>query len=107
MFKNCALIGFGLALFCLATPVAALENQAKLGLKTYQQQCSFCHQPKSPWVLPDVKAWTHLLYTSACPEVSLKLSETERRLIKTYLEQTFKEKSQKTSDQSSDRPDEK
>lgn len=56
----------------------------------YQQQCSFCHQPKALSTLPDLATWTRLIYTSGCPEVGLKLTDAERKGLKAYIEQMLK-----------------
>lgn len=56
----------------------------------YMQKCTFCHAPKSSAALPDMQAWIRLLYTSACPQVSLSLTEPERQSIKRYFALQFK-----------------
>ena len=94
------------ALF-LTLPIMADEKPAQSPLKTYQKKCSFCHIPKKAQTLTDMKAWNHLLYTSACPQVSLSLTESERKLIKLHLEQSFKESAKNNSDRPSDRSDNK
>lgn len=76
-------------ILCLTSPAWSVEASVHANEAIYQKRCSFCHQPKSPQALPDLKAWTHLLYTSACPEVTVKLTEAERRAIKAYLEQAL------------------
>jgi mono/diheme cytochrome c family protein len=60
-----------------------------LGQKVYQSQCTFCHQAKPVSVLSDLKAWTKLLYTSACPEVSVQLTNLQRKQMLAYFSQTF------------------
>jgi len=104
MVKICWAIFCSMFIFS-AFPAVAEEDAKQQSFKIYQKKCTFCHQAKSIQSLPNMKAWTHLLYTSACPQVSIKLSDKERQLIKKYLEQTFKESSKNTSGQSSDRPD--
>lgn len=67
-------------------------NQALIsaGQSNYQNQCSFCHQPKPVSVLPDLKAWTKLLYTSACPQFSLSLTDKQRKEMLVFIEQEYK-----------------
>lgn len=60
------------------------------GKATYQNQCSFCHQLKPITALPDLKAWTKLLYTSACPQFSLKLTDAQRKEMLAYIEHMYK-----------------
>lgn len=56
----------------------------------YEAQCSFCHVPKAARSLPDTGAWVKLLYTSGCPQVTIKLDESQRRAIRAFIEAEFK-----------------
>lgn len=56
----------------------------------YTAQCSFCHAPKAAKTLPDLAAWIKLLYTSGCPQVTIKLDDSQRRAIKTFIEAELK-----------------
>ena len=58
--------------------------------QVYEAQCSFCHSPKPAQALPDLKAWIRLLYTSGCPQVTVKLAETQRHAIKAFMEAELK-----------------
>lgn len=60
------------------------------GQLNYQNQCSFCHQAKPVNVLPDLKAWTKLLYTSACPQFSIRLTDKQRKEMLAFIEQEYK-----------------
>jgi len=60
------------------------------GKSNYQSQCSFCHQAKPVTVLPDLKAWTKLLYTSACPQFSIPLTEKQRKEMLAFIESEYK-----------------
>lgn len=63
-----------------------LSNEKRI----YTQQCSFCHTPKPANTQPDLQAWIRLLYTSACPQVTVTLTEAQRQSIKRYFEQALK-----------------
>lgn len=58
--------------------------------RLYLQKCTFCHAPKPPAAMPDLQAWVRLLYTSACPQVTISLSQSERQSIKRYFEVQLK-----------------
>lgn len=58
--------------------------------QVYEAQCSFCHAPKPARSLPDMATWIRLLYTSGCPDVTIKLDEIQRRAIKASLEWEYK-----------------
>lgn len=60
------------------------------GPAVYEAQCSFCHAPKAVRSLPDTGAWVKLLYTSGCPQVTIKLDESQRRAIRAFIEAEFK-----------------
>ncbi len=60
------------------------------GQLNYQNQCSFCHQVKPVNVLPDLKAWIKLLYTSACPQFSIPLTDKQRKEMLAFIEQEYK-----------------
>lgn len=71
--------------------VAPISNHTGQSPKqVYVAKCSFCHDPKPATARPDLKAWVSLLYTSGCPDVAIKLDETQRRAIKTHFENEFK-----------------
>ncbi|MGV3525657.1 MAG: c-type cytochrome [Candidatus Sericytochromatia bacterium] len=96
-FASVFLIAGLLSLFLSAaqsspSPVTANStvDGSRVTPSIYQQQCSFCHQTKSLSALPDLAAWTRLIYTSGCPEVGLKLTEAERKGLKAYIEQMLK-----------------
>jgi hypothetical protein len=55
------------------------------GRQTWQAACSFCHVPKAPQSLPDLKAWQKLLYTRGCPQVKVSLNDAQRRQILAFL----------------------
>ena len=59
---------------------------------TYNNKCSFCHQTKPVQSLPDLKTWIKLLYTTGCPEVTIQLTENERKTIKSFFEAEYKSK---------------
>lgn len=62
------------------------KNNTRSQASVYQQKCGFCHAPKPVTALTDMKAWVRLLYTSACPEVTITLNDADRKAIKAYLE---------------------
>lgn len=70
-----------------ATPVPSNQPAPK---QVYTAKCSFCHDPKPASVRPDLKAWMSLIYTSGCPEVTIKLDEPQRRAIKAFMEAELK-----------------
>lgn len=70
------------------TPNWALISAGKA---TYQNQCSFCHDAKPVTVLPDLKAWTKLLYTSACPQFTVGLTDKQRKEMLAFIEQMYKQ----------------
>jgi len=51
--------------------------------------CSACHQAPGATAQPDMKSWIRLLYTSACPDVTVQLTEPQRVKIKTELQAYF------------------
>lgn len=69
---------------------APQQSPAAKPAEVFQASCSGCHQAPSAKALPDLKAWIQLLYTSGCPDVTIKLEETQRKAIKSHLEQLLK-----------------
>lgn len=94
------LLGFGLlSLLFSAGPSEAVSpvslgnvpaDTIRVAPSIYQQQCTFCHQAKPMTALPDLAAWTRLIYTTGCPDVRIKLADTERKALKAYIEQLLK-----------------
>lgn len=68
-------------------------NQAQLvelGRAVYQSQCSFCHQPKALNSFADMKSWTTLVYTSGCPQVTVRLTDLQRKQLLVWIASEFK-----------------
>lgn len=98
-FYLCIVMTLGLGVMSVSwaqsaqeTPVPQLSSRQHI----YQQKCGFCHTPKAVTALPNLQAWIRLLYTSACPDVSIQLNEAERQAIKTHFQEQYRllEKSQ-------------
>lgn len=86
-------VSFGLwALACSAYSQSAPTPSKPPKLVTspaLMANCAACHQAPVVTALPDMKSWIRLLYTSACPEVTIQLTEPQRIQIKTELQSYF------------------
>ncbi len=89
--KWSVIAGFALVMFIQQSLFGSTDKNLVPAL-TYNNKCSFCHQAKSVQSLPDLKTWIKLLYTTGCPEVTIQLTENERKAIKTFFEAEYKPK---------------
>lgn len=73
-----------------AKPSVSETYWVEAGRVTYQQQCSYCHQPKALNSLPNFKAWKTLVYSSSCPQVTVRLTDLQRKQLLIWIESEFK-----------------
>ena len=66
------------------------KEQYKKATEFYQKKCSSCHKPK-PVTIRGVKEWMTLVYTTGCPDVTIKMTKEERELLKFYIHETLKQ----------------
>ncbi len=86
-------LGFSLSLWGLAFSAYSQSGVTQVNpvvtTPALVANCSACHVAPVTKALPDMKSWIRLLYTSACPDVTIRLTEPQRVNIKAELQSYF------------------